>query len=258
MDLIEFWGSFEAKSSPYYHPLDKDIILRNYKNHFKESSQEFNEYLLSDAFGSFGDNRMELSLLPVPFAGDLNNAKIIILLLNPGLNYGDYHSESNFPNYKKRVLKNLKQDFSDTDFPFLWLDPNYAWHCGFRWWEEKLRKVIKIIAEKRFKNSYYNSLKYVSQNIANIELIPYHSVNFKSSSLINKLPSAIAAKAYVKNYIQNEARLGNKTVIITRKSKDWDISNKTPNVEIYKGGQTRGASLGPDTPGGIAILKALL
>jgi len=90
-----------------------------------------------------GDNKLHLSLLPQPFIGDVKNASIYILELNPGLGPSDYYGESEVPEYHDALLANLQQDFSKSDLPFLFLDPKFAWHGGFDWWHGKLAKVIE-------------------------------------------------------------------------------------------------------------------
>ena len=45
-----------------------------------------------------------------------------------------------------------------------------------------------------------------------------------------------------------------KTVIVTRQVEAWKLPKGLPNLISYGRGLARGASLGPDTPGGRAIL----
>lgn len=58
-----------------------------------------------------------------------------------------------------------------------------------------------------------------------------------------------------RNAAREIAKDPNRTVIVTRRVQDWGIS-EGPNVVNYSGGQTRGASLGPNSAGGRAILFA--
>jgi hypothetical protein len=44
-----------------------------------------------------------------------------------------------------------------------------------------------------------------------------------------------------------------KVLILTRQEKAWGLAPHK-NIVIYRGGETRGASLGPNTSGGKAIL----
>ncbi len=59
--------------------------------------------------------------------------------MNPGPGPHDYYGEYEVPKYRAALLANLKQG---PPTPFLFLDPQFAWHGGFDWWQEKLAKVI--------------------------------------------------------------------------------------------------------------------
>jgi len=90
--------------------------------------------------------------------------------------------------------------------------------------------------------------------VAQIELVPYHSSAFGGHALIEKLESVRVARRYVHDVLVPAARKGAKTIIVTPQAEAWGVK-RGRGVVIYKGGQTRGASLGPDTPGGKAILR---
>ena len=178
-------------------------------------------------------------------------ADIVILLLNPGFGFTDYYSETCMPQFRCRLEKTLAQDFSDMEFPFVFLDPEYCWHGGFHWWEEKLRDVTTIIARKKFKGSYLDALRCMSKRLASLELIPYHSSSFNAHRFIKDLHSVRAARQLAQEMMKE----GKRTIIITRQVKLWEPPRDSQNLIIYKGGHTRGASLGSKSCGGKAILK---
>jgi hypothetical protein len=68
--FIHFWRMFTPGSAPFVHPED--------------ATSKF----LSD---------FELSLLPVPFIGNLREAEAIVLMLNPGLDSADVDWEKKMP-----------------------------------------------------------------------------------------------------------------------------------------------------------------
>jgi hypothetical protein len=197
---------------------------------------------------------LHLSLLPVPYIGNLEESEIVILLLNPGFEYSDYWAESNAPEFRNRLEQNLYQSFDGIEYPFLYLDPQFCWHSGFRWWERKLRDVLQRIAISKFKGDYREALRDLSQKLACVELFPYHSASFGDDNLIGKLESIKTASTFVKNSILNEADGTRRLWIVTRKVKQWGIDRRD-TVILYTAGQTRGASLGVDSQGGKAILQ---
>ncbi|MEX0838824.1 MAG: hypothetical protein WD034_04765 [Parvibaculum sp.] len=238
----------------FVHPDDEPVLGRGGDKHIHKEAVDFESYIRSEHFGK-RDSRFHTSLLPIPYGGDLSRADIFVLLLNPGFSHADYFGEFQMPEFRKRLEKNLAQNFEDEEFPFLWLDPKFSWHSGFVWWEKKLRDVVMMIAEAKYDGSYLDALRDLSRRLALVELVPYHSSHFNGHTLIKSLPSSRAAKRYVADVLMRGVRTGEKTIIVTRQEAAWDLGEPTENCVIYKGGLTRGASLGPTTPGGAAILR---
>ncbi len=247
--LVEFWKRCRLQRPRFIHPDDREKL---------DSSQVATRLCDFDAYvkkPEFDKRDLNLSLCPIPYSGNIKKADIFILLLNPGLGYTDYWGEQNVRALRDRLRANLYQSFDGIEFPFMWLDPEFCWHGGFAWWEKKLQKTILRLAEIHFRGSYYRAAKSLSKRLACLELIPYHSHSFGAHQLINELPSAIKMKEFVKTSLVPLAINDRKTLIATRKTKDWGLLDGHECLIIYEGGQTRGASLGPNTPGGEAILR---
>jgi hypothetical protein len=252
--LIDFWQRCDVSKAPFAHPADLPI-LRADSRWIEDGAVDFDAYIAGPRFADPNDDRLHLSLLPVPYVGDLRNAEIVILLLNPGFGYSDYWAESYGPDFRKRSIETLHQSFGDTDFPFMFLDPTFCWHGGFLWWEKKLREVIREIAARKFKGNYREGLRSLSSKLACVELVPYHSSSFGEHRLIEKLASVQAARDFVRGGLMADAQANKRTVIVTRQVKAWGVKPGTANLVIYEGGHTRGASLGPNSSGGKAILQ---
>lgn len=253
--LVNFWRRLDMSTPPYAHPDDFFVLRRGNGRHIDEELRNFESFVASDRFGNLDDHRFHLSLLPVPYGGNLARAEIVILLLNPGFSYTDYYAEYHVPAFRRRLETNLRQSFKGVEFPFLWLDPEFCWHSGFSWWEGKLRKVIDVVARERFKGRYLDALRDMSRRLAHIELVPYHSPSFRSHALINNLSSSQAARQFVQDALVPAARIGTRTIILTRQQSVWGLPRNRKEIVIYAGGLTRGASLGPNSPGGRAILQ---
>lgn len=254
--LVEFWQKCDLSSAPYFHPEDKcELEKKNETLVFNKKVKSYQDYIGSPEFSCFDTSKFHLSLIPIPYAGNLEKADIIILLLNPGFSHTDYYGELEDTDYRKALENNLRQDFSKTDFPFLWLNPEFCWHSGFVYWEKKFRGILKIIAKNKHNGSYFEALHDLSQRIAMIELVPYHSAKFSDNGLIKKLPSTTEAIQYVHKSIAPEALTGNKLLIVTRQKKSWQLDTKEPHIIVYEGSETRSANLSPTSKGGKAILK---
>ena len=157
------------------------------------------------------------------------------------------------PDFRRQKIRTIAQDLKDVEFPFMWLDPEYCWHSGFVYWERKLRDVIRQIARAKFHNRYLDALRDVSQRLAHVELVPYHSSAFSAHSIIDDLPSVHAARRFVREMLASSG--GNKTFILTRARAQWALPIEPENLVIYQGSLTRGASLGSNSSGGQANLK---
>lgn len=252
-DLIEFWREAQTNVPPFAHQADVSV-LRKYSRWVENDATDFGSYISGSRFASCNDDRLHLSLLPVPYAGDIKHADFIVLLLNPGFSYTDYWGETHVPEFRKRLVSNLRQEFEKTDYGFLYLDPQFCWHSGFVWWEKKFREVVQEIARLRFAGDYREALKEFSHRIASVELVPYHSSSFHEHGVIERLPSVEKVRTFVKETLEPAARTGEKTLIITRQTKVWGLASEK-NIIIYGGGHTRGASLSPRSAGGKAILR---
>jgi hypothetical protein len=252
--LIEFWQRCRLEGPPFAHPADWPALKGAGGRHIDAEPKDFRAFVASDRFGDFADSRLHLSLLPIPYGGNLRTAEIFILLLNPGFSFTDYYAETCVPVFRNRLERTLAQDFGQTEFPFLWLDPEYCWHSGFVWWERKLRDVADCIAKARFNGRYLDALRDLARRVAHVELVPYHSPSFRAHRLIENLPSVRAAREFARTGLVTAANRGEKTIIVTRQVSAWGLSPETRNLIAYEGGLRRGASLGPTTPGGRAIL----
>jgi len=219
-DLAEFWRHFNVHcGGPFAHPDDWPVLRRDGGRHIDEEPQDFAGFVSGLRFDDFKDTRFHLSLLPIPYGGDLRVAEIVVLLLNPGFGFTDYYAETRVPEFCRRLERTLAQDFTGTDFPFIWLDPEYCWHGGFLWWERKLRDVMVIIADRKFGGRYLDALRDMSRRLAHVELVPYHAPSFKAHRLINDLPSVGAAKRFAQKTLVEAASRGEKIVIVTRQRK---------------------------------------
>jgi hypothetical protein len=229
---------------------DKDFISKDTQSVFTS----YTDYVKSEKFGEIQDSTLHVGLLPLPYIGNLRKSKVFILMLNPGLSATDYFGEYNQPEYRRTYLDNLHQNLG-SDFPFHFLNPEFAWHEGFQYWHRKFKHIARVISEKR-KMNYTDSLKLLSQNVSCLELMPYHSKIFKADALLDELSSVKVMVSFVKDYLYEKAQKGNATIIVTRKAKTWGLPERK-NVIIYNGIEARSAHLTPTSKGGKAILESI-
>jgi hypothetical protein len=256
MDIVKFWNACPTDSAPFVHPEDWLVLSKHGRGALDYPSVDFEAYIRGSRFGSPTDNRFHLSLLPIPFAGDLVNADIVVLGLNPGLAPTDYYAEYVDATFRARMLANLRQDLTDHDFRFPYLDPSYCWHSGFVWWEAKFRSIASALARERYKGIYTQGLRHLAHRVAAIELVPYHSVTFADPTVMKKLPSAGVARLFVTRTIIPRVKKRDAVLIVTRQASGWGLPTDCgENLVVCKG--VRQVSLSENTEAGRAIRRHL-
>lgn len=248
-DLVKFWQGlnvqreFGAQPPLYLHPRDLPLFQEHRPSELKA---------LRDARPGRGDTFNHLSLLPMPYIGDLGHANIFVLMRNPGFSAKEYEIEARHEIHKG-LADNLRQDFADDKPRFWYFSPGAKDHPGYEYW---YRRFGIATSEENLRSK-------LEQRLAVIQWYPYHSKKFAGACWLHKLPSVCAAKQYVTSSILPRAREGNGKgkvlVIVARAATDFGIepSMETDNLVIYTGGEPRGAWLTPKTRGGARIRRWL-
>jgi hypothetical protein len=172
----------------------------------------------SDRFGALEGSAFHVGLLPMPYLGSLKHARVFLVSLNPGLGPPDYFGEHQVAAYREALLANLRQD-GDARLPFL--EPNHSWHGGSAYWAPRLREIHQGVAT-RLKLTPRESLELCARRIAVLELVPYHSSNFRMS---RRGIDAMGSTHLVRNFVFQELlprhRKGDCKLIVLRSRELW-------------------------------------
>lgn len=236
-ELTHFWRACELKAPPYRHPDDLLAPTR-----IQQGVDSYADYVRAYEEDRLSDTALHLSLLPQPYHGDLENADVLVLLTNPGLHASDYLAEEINAEFRQSIVGTIRQEMRSHTF----LDPKWAWTSGFTWWEKKLRGVAQIVAGEKFRGDYSRALADLARRVACLELVPYHSASYRRAT-------ELASTRAIRRFAQEAST--DRTIVVTRAVRDWGIS-KGPSVITYGANQARGASLGPNSLGGRAILAS--
>jgi len=255
--LLTEWEEWEPSGLPFVLNADRDVLESAQSSSGVVNFGSWHEAISDPTFGQPSDIRLHLGLLPQPFIGDVRRASIYILSLNPGLAPTDYYGEYKVPDYRNALLVNLKQRFDQPAPPFLFLDPSYSWHGGFRWWHGRLAQVITQLADS-WGVPFSSARATLAAKLASIELLPYHSSVFRhSGGWLQNLRSVALAKTFVMDFVLPRVKRREAIAVVLRKAALWGVP-EISGVTQYKGGQARAAHLTPDSPGGRAILEQFL
>ena len=250
--LISTWKNFDSDQLPYLLPEEQETLPKRFLN---DSHNNWNDYISDPDFWAPPDKRFHPSLLPIPFVGNLKNASVYLLMLNPGFGPHDYFGEYAVSEYREALKSNIRQQ---PNCSFLFLDPRYSWHGGYDYWHKKLQKSISEFADKT-NISYGNAQCYFKSQIAALELVPYHSSKFAlTKGVQNNLHSVKLNRSFVHDILIPRAKNSECLIIATRASKHWELPDDCKNIVTYTGAEARSAHLTPNSRGGKAILNFFL
>lgn len=152
---------------------------------------------------------------PIPWVGNLHKAKVVIVMLNPGMQkltkqLRDEKSE------RPHLVRNLRQKNRPTLFS---LDPELKETGGGRYWRGRFRTYV----ESQFDN-LEDGYAHLSRHICIVQLVPYHSLK-DPGSVRTKLPSAKA----MREWILAEIKLKHRKIIVIRGYNDIWPDDKPSN-----------------------------
>jgi hypothetical protein len=221
-NLIDFWRRFKPTQKHINIHQDDQLVLNVSEKYARLSNETDFEYL--------NKNGLKFELPPTPILGDLKNAKIVVCMLNPGVNTSDLKAY-NDRNLQNRLEKNLCQNFpiGDDSYKFPFLDPELCWTGGFTWWYRKFKPIFDNDMKKQ---------KFVAQNVAAIELFAYPSKSFGTHKLLDTQSTKLA-----KAWFKEEREKGDKLLIVGRQPKAWgtdphEVDNEM--LAVLSPGESRG------------------
>lgn len=233
-ELINFWRQFQPNDNggQLIHLGDLNALNDVDMQYFT-----FHDYVNNPDNLFISNTIIHSGLIPVPYSGDLTNAEIFILMINPGFDHNDYYSET-IPEYRNALISNLHQENLNEDYPFFYLNPLFCHTSGGAYWLKKFNNIIKTLYQQGY--GYEQILSLISKNTCVLELFPYHSKNFNISNIIlNNCASVSLIRDFVQSIIEN-----NKLVICLRQPNNWHINqNNAQNLHILPANQRQSASL---------------
>lgn len=164
--------------------------------------------------------KIQTSIFPAPFMGDVRNASVLILMLNPGYDpkeeIAGYYSQ-----YSHWWLKQIQHILPKPEMPLFCLDDDYIKKSSY--WAQKLRPLIDVAGQKN-----------IAHQVAKIQFFPYHSQKYKP--LYKKLLKEEGFEAYLPSQKYNfkiviKAMERGALLIIPRSKKYW--FDAIPELKSY-------------------------
>lgn len=196
--------------------------------------------------------KLRLNVYPQHFVGDIDNAKIIILSLNPGYSTEYYDAYKNSTNYEQIIKENLemKQPFFHAF--------ELANESDLGYWGNKMKCWVEGY-DKKDNEELIESLKEITEDIALAEFFPYHSISY--NGMYDKLGKGTSPNSNrkIKDYLPTQKFLFEKIkkriddkndeviIILTRSFAKWyeAIEGLRDYKHCYEVNNTRNFSLNP-------------
>ncbi len=242
-NFIKFWSNLSPSRQPFIHPEDVSWIDANLSLGFIKHVEDYlNQFETDKSL----EKKFHTNLIPVPFMGDLRQAKIFIVMLNPGVSPDNYVHEKN-PLFAAALFENLNQEFHKGEFPSLWLNPSFAHDGAYRYWTDN-KRLLPLIEDyaQIHKTSRVEAQKNVASRVAVIQLLPYHSKT-ANTSLVGKLPSSCQATDFIRHCLVPRAIAGDILLVIARQKSFLDKIIGLPshvNIVCLTDSESRGAYMG--------------
>lgn len=196
--------------------------------------------------------KLRLNVYPQHFVGDIDNAKIIILSLNPGYSTEYYDAYKNSTNYEQIIKKNLEMEWPSFHAFEL------ANESDLGYWGNKMKCWVEGY-DKKDNEEIIESLKKITENIALAEFFPYHSKSY--NGMYDKLGKSTSSNSNrkIKDYLPTQKFLFEKIkkriddkndevmIILTRSLAKWyeAIEGLRDYKNCYEVNNTRNFSLNP-------------
>lgn len=167
------------------------------------------------------DYQIHTEIMPAPFMGDVHNAPILLLMLNPGYNKDEEERKFyiTYGHFWKNEIQHIQ---SIPNFPLFCLDNTYSQYSDY--WKNKLKPIISI-----------SDIETVAKNICQIQFFPYHSEKYKSISKKilekNGFDKYLISQEY-NFHLVRQCIKRNAFIILTRSKKEW--FEAIPELKNYK------------------------
>ncbi|EEY80295.1 hypothetical protein K1J07_04935 [Streptococcus gordonii] len=196
--------------------------------------------------------KLRLNVYPQHFVGDIDNARIIILSLNPGYRTEYYDAYKNKTEYEQTIKENLEMEN-----PFFHAF-ELANDSDLGYWGNKMKCWVEGY-DKKDNEEIIESLKKITEKIALAEFFPYHSISY--NGMYDKLGKGTSPNSNrkIKHYLPTQKflfekikkRIADKNdkviIILTRSFAKWyeAIEGLRDYKHCYEVNNTRNFSLNP-------------
>lgn len=214
------WESITEENGKFFASSDKIFLDKIQKN---------TKYKKLD-----DDSKLDLSVIPLHFIGDIYKAKVLVLNLNPGIDekYLSFYNENK--EYQEKIFNNLT--FKDTKF----FEFDYYTENNEGYWSRLSFLFSDKYSEKIVRNESGDDIEdldmYFTKNIALVEFFPYHSKKFSGikdiyKSTVKEMKKYLPSQQFVFNIIRERIEKENVIILFSRATTEW--IKAIPEIKSY-------------------------
>lgn len=235
-EFLKFWKDYAKtiikcgidSDFGFAHPNDFDEITKLYNSGKIIKINDWQEYLCHDSFlSSHFSNKcphekyLHIGLPLTPYTGNLKTAKLVLLLMNPGVAPSNYFMlNSNNCDLKKSLSHILNPHYMNSE---------RAWSSGYGYGIKRWKKVLDELYKKTENMSL--ALKTLREGVAVLQYSPYPSKT-GDWSILNKLQTSEYSKLAAQILMDEK-----KVVVCGRGADHWSLNSKHKDWEDKYGSQ---------------------
>lgn len=219
--LAEFWSSHPHRG---FHPKDEPHIPPN----------QVIQWSVKEAKGGFQALRSDKSLqrklhgnlFPLPYMGNLDQARVFILFGNPSLGARSYAHE----HLNKYVVSLHIQNLKGNCKSFMSLDPGLDGKGGNKYWRRVFKRLAKEIASaKRIDRD--ESYALIAERVAVLEACAYRS--YRSPGNWTKgIPSSKLIREFVDDNVLPRVATREALVLVWRRAGFWRVESDSSQIIV--------------------------
>ena len=213
MPLSEFWMSYQGSG---LHHEDVAAISSDNVLHWglTDATNNLDAFERSHQLST----RLHAGLLPQPFFGNINAAKVYVLFGNPGVSIQDYRDEFDGAEWRNLCAASLAAQ--RTDFVPMALEASLT--SAHKYWKSTLRSLIRDLSSSVPNLQISEAEERLRNHFAVIEAGAYHSKRFPSDGF-SHLPSSQAALRFVQDVVAPRAERGECAIFVWRQARFWNL-----------------------------------
>lgn len=201
--MLNPWENLEKGSNGFILPADKPII------------NEFNCKICKNE-----ELKIHTDIMPFPFVGNVLEAPIMLLMLNPG--YDENENKSGFYDVFKDIFwKQLHHKYDQMEYPYYCLNPSIFPYSNY--WPKRFKQITDITTELKF-----------SQQVCNIQFFPYSSQKMNWDILNKTLKGKYLLSQEYNFDLVKKAMHRNALIIFLRRGSQSRWYKAIEGLESYK------------------------